>query len=98
MAKLVITITEKLVSIPGDSECGLVGLEIDSRIEYAEGEEGKPSALPMLRPMLESAVDVARKLVFGESIHSAPGPITEESEQIALEKATALQFPAELEA
>lgn len=98
MPKLVITITEKLVEIPGEPERMLLGLETDFNIEYEKNEVVGLSALPEFLPALQAAIQAAQKIAFGPSLHSAAGLMDAESEKTALKIVTAPEFPAEFEA
>jgi hypothetical protein len=97
MPKFIITITEKLIDIPGHTDRKLVGLETDFETQCDEAENGEMSILPYLIPALKTAIEVAQKFAFGPALHSGEGCMAD-SEQTAVEKAQAAEFPAELAA
>ena len=97
MPKLIITIEEKLVDVPGHPEAKLCGLETSSNIEIDESEIGQPSILFAMAPIFLHALSEAQKQHIGRPLYEGPGRM-EDSQEKALEKIRDSKFPVELDA
>lgn len=97
MPKLIITIEETIIEVPGRPEAKLCGLETSSNIEIEESEIGQPSVLYTLAPILIQAISEAQKQHVGQPLYQGLGPMAASREE-ALKLAETAEFPGELDA
>ena len=86
MAKIIITITEKILPVPRHENERMAALEADYKIEFTENENAQTlTLLPKLLPIVQAAIKAVFAFALGQPIILGDDELTSNAEERAAE-------------